>query len=151
MNMPEAAPIPPATTDASALAPGGAGAPDVRTIAQWANAFFKALPGQPPTAGGIVPGTPAAPTGLPAPLGIPAQPSAAAVGAYAPAQPPFGAIDGPPTAVPSSSPGPLFGGASSPSGPPAPLAQSPPPAFLQVAQPVSPFAAEPDLDRKSVV
>ena len=60
------------------------------------------------------------------------------LGAYAPAQPPFGAIDGPPTAIPSSSPGPLFGGADSPSLPPAPLSQAAPPAFLQVAQPVSP-------------
>jgi cysteine desulfurase / selenocysteine lyase len=145
MNMPEATPIPPVTTDASALAPGGA--PDVGTIAQWANAFFKALPGQPPTAGGIVPGTPAVPTGLPAPLAVPAQPSAATFGAYAPAQPPFGAIDGPPTAIPSSLPGPLFGGADSPSLPPAPLSQAAPPAFLQVAQPVSPlspFLIEPD-------
>jgi cysteine desulfurase/selenocysteine lyase len=147
MNMPEATPLPPATTDPGAMASGGAGAPDVGTITQWANAFFKALPGQPPTAGGIVPGTPAAPTGLPAPLAVPAQPSAATAGAYAPAQPPFGAIDGPPTAIPSSSPGPLFGGADSPSVPPAPLSQAAPPAFLQVAQPVSPaspFLAEPD-------
>jgi cysteine desulfurase/selenocysteine lyase len=149
MNTPDEGLASPAASSAPGGLAAGAGGPpsvpDVGVIAQWANAFFKALPGQPPTSGGIVLATPAAPTGLPAPLTAPAQPAASTLGAYAPAQPPFGAIDGPPTAVPSSSPGPLFGGASSPSGPPAPLAQSPPPAFLQVAQPISPFAAEPDL------
>jgi cysteine desulfurase / selenocysteine lyase len=148
MNTPETSAPPLSSSETGGLAPDGRDAPDVGVIAQWANAFFKALPGQPPSAGGIVLATPAAPSGPPAPLSAPAQPSAATTGAYAPAQPPFGAIDGPPTAIPSSSPGPLFGGADSPSVPPAPLSQAAPPAFLQVAQPVSPgspFAAEPDL------
>ena len=141
---------PAAPIDPGALALGAGApplAPDVSVIAQLANALFKALPGQPPVAGGIVLATPAAPSALPAPHALPAQPSTPTLGAYAPAQPPLGPIDGPPTAIPSSSPGPLFGGASSPSAPPAPLSQASPPAFLQVAQPVSPtspFATEPD-------
>ncbi|MGD0722631.1 MAG: family 2A encapsulin nanocompartment cargo protein cysteine desulfurase [Roseiarcus sp.] len=152
MNTPEAGiPSPAAPTDLSALGLGAgapASAPDVGVIAQLANAFFKALPGQPATAGGMVLATPAAPAVLPAPLAPPAQPATPVLAAYAPAQPPLGPIEGPPTAIPSSSPGPLFGGASSPSAPPAPFSQATPPAFLQVAQPVSPsspFAAEPDL------
>ncbi|WP_158814344.1 family 2A encapsulin nanocompartment cargo protein cysteine desulfurase [Methylocapsa sp. S129] len=152
MNTPDAGPASlAAPIDPGALASGAgapSSAPDVSVIAQLANALFKALPGQPPAAGGIVPATPAAPSTLPAPHALPAQPSTPTLGAYAPAQPPLGPIDGPPTAIPSSSPGPLFGGASSPSAPPAPFSQPTPPAFLQVAQPTSPtspFATEPDL------
>jgi cysteine desulfurase / selenocysteine lyase len=152
MNIPDTGPALPATpVDPGALTSGAgapASAPDVSVIAQLANALFKTLPGQPPAAGGIVLGTPAAPAVPPAPHALPAQPSTPALGAYAPGQPPLGPIDGPPTAIPTSAPGPLFGGASSPSAPPAPLSQAAPPAFFQVAQPVSlasPFATEPDL------
>jgi cysteine desulfurase / selenocysteine lyase len=152
MNIPDTGSASPTTPiDPSALTSGAdapASAPDVSVIAQLANALFKALPGQPPAAGGIVLATPAAPAVPPAPHVLPAQPSTPALAAYSPAQPPLGPIDGPPTAIPTSAPGPLFGGASSPSAPPAPFSQAAPPAFLQVAQPVSPaspFAAEPDL------
>jgi cysteine desulfurase / selenocysteine lyase len=152
MTIPEAGPSSPAAaTDLSTAALGAhapASAPDVGVIAQMANAFFKALPGQPPAAGGIVLAAPATPGVPPSPLAPPALPSPPTLGAYAPVQPPFGPIDSPPTAIPSSSPGPLFGGASAPSAPPAPFSQATPPAFLQVAHPIlatSPFAAEPDL------
>jgi len=124
-----------------------AGLPDVGLITHWANAFFKNTPSEPVAAHGLVAATPAALSSAPAPIAPPAAPGAPTLAAFAPAQPPFGAVEPPITHVPASSPGPLFGGASQPSLPPAPFSQPTLPAFLQIAQPTppgSPFAVEAD-------
>jgi cysteine desulfurase/selenocysteine lyase len=135
------------TKDGTGLSPGP-GLPDVGLIAHWANAFFKASGYEPVASHGLVAATPASLSSPPTPMAAPSAPGAPVLAAFAPSQPPFGAIEAPVSNVPASSPGPLFGGASSsPTLPPAPFSQPTPPAFLQVAQPAppsSPFAGEAD-------